>query len=111
MLCGAVITRRWTVREVRRPTLLLPEGATAEQCPGGALQRESRAGVCSWRRKDPCEGVEPNAVDRSPVQASYTWDHQRALYSVRGVFRKRPWVQPAVLNPSELWNGKGCFMA
>lgn len=109
VLCRAVITRAMDGQ--RSAQADPPPSAGAQQqssapagYPSGRAAQVCAAGV----RKGPLWGCEPNAVDRSPVQASYTWDHQRALYSVWGVFRKEPWVQAAVLTLSELWNGKGC---
>lgn len=101
--CSAELSspERWSEKCAGRPSSFR-RVATAERCPGGAPQRRAPQ-VCAADR-----GYEPNAVDRSPVQASYTWDHQRAPCSVWGVPMEEPWVQAAVLTPSELWSGKGC---
>lgn len=108
VLCRAVFTRATDGQK----------SAQADPPPSAGSQQQSSAPVghpsgravqvcAAGLRKGPLSGCEPNAVDRSPVQASYTWDHQRAPYSVWGVPRKEPWVQAAVGTPSELWSGKG----
>ena len=46
VLCRAAITRAM-VREVRRPTLLLPQGRNGRAVPRRGTPAESPAGVCS----------------------------------------------------------------